>query len=141
MEIEQALMDSELVLATIGESSYVLNTDSPVLLKVVRFNIEKVLQNPYKMQYCQKYKTNLVDDVTKAVYETAGERCDATLALIAMKNCDGREKVDPKQIVREGFARTNRISSFINLFIGKSVSRKTIVDCIFSLLEQKGFEA
>ncbi|SCC45967.1 Uncharacterized protein BC10311_03462 [Bacillus wiedmannii] len=139
MEVEQALFESEIVLAHIGESSYVLNADSPVLLKIVRYNIEKVLQNPYKMQYCQKYKTNLVEDVMKAVYATAGERNDATLALIAMKNCDGREKIDPKQIVREGFARTNRISAFINLFIGQSVSRKTIINCILSLLEQKGF--
>ena len=123
----------------VGENSYVLNTDFPVLLKIVRYNIEKVLQNPYKMQYCQKYKTNLVDDVKKAVYTTAGKRSDATLALIAMKNCDGREKIDPKQIIREGFARTNRISTFINLFIGQNVSRKTIVNSVFSLLEQKGF--
>ena len=77
----------------VGENSYVLNTDFPVLLKIVRYNIEKVLQNPYKMQYCQKYKTNLVDDVKKAVYTTAGKRSDATLRLIAMKNCDGREKL------------------------------------------------
>ncbi|MEK4694546.1 RNaseH domain-containing protein [Bacillus sp. FSL M8-0063] len=139
LEVEQALFENEIVLAQIGESSYVLNADSPVLLKIVRYNIEKVLQNPYKMQYCQKYKTNLVEDVMKAVYATAGERNDATLALIAMKNCDGREKIDPKQIVREGFARTNRISAFINLFIGQSVSRKTIINCILSLLEQKGF--
>ena len=75
----------------------------------------------------------------KAVYATAGKRNDATLALIAMKNCDGREKIDPKQIVREGFARTNRISAFINLFIGQSVSRKTIINGILSLLEQKDF--
>jgi len=139
MEVEQALFESGIVLAQIGESSYVLNADSPVLLKIVRCNIEKVLQNPYKMQYCQKYKANLVEDVMKAVYATAGERNDATLALIAMENCDGREKIDPKQIVREGFARTNRISAFINLFIGQSVSRKTIINCILSLLEQKGF--
>ncbi|WP_142306198.1 RNaseH domain-containing protein [Bacillus wiedmannii] len=139
MEVEQALIESEIVLAQISESSYVLNADSPVLLKIVKYNIEKVLQNPYKMQYCQKYKTNLVEDVMKAVYATAGERNDATLALIAMENCDGREKIDPKQIVREGFARTNRISAFINLFIGQSVSRKTIINCILSLLEQKGF--
>lgn len=139
MEVEQALIESEIVLAQISESSYVLNADSPVLLKIVRYNIEKVLQNPYKMQYCQKYKTNLVEDVMKAVYATAGKRNDATLALIAMENCDGREKIDPKQIVREGFARTNRISAFINLFIGQSVSRKTIINCILSLLEQKGF--
>lgn len=139
MEVEQALFESEIVIAQIGESSYVLHTDSPVLLKIVRYNIEKLLQNPYKMQYCQKYKTNLVEDVMKAVYATAGERNDATLALIAMKNCDGREKIDPKQIVREGFARTNRISAFINLFIGQSVSRKTIINCILSLLEQRGF--
>lgn len=139
LEVEQALFESEIVLAQIGESLYVLNADSPVLLKIVRYNIEKVLQNPYKMQYCQKYKTNLVEDVMKAVYATAGERNDATLALIAMKNCDGREKIDPKQIVREGFARTNRISAFINLFIGQSVTHKTIINCIFSLLEQKGF--
>ncbi|WP_142310539.1 RNaseH domain-containing protein [Bacillus wiedmannii] len=139
LEVEQALFESETVLAQIGESLYVLNADSPVLLKIVRYNIEKVLQNPYKMQYCQKYKTNLVEDVMKAVYATAGERNDVTLALIAMENCDGREKIDPKQIVREGFARTNRISAFINLFIGQSVSRKTIMNCILSLLEQKGF--
>ncbi len=139
LEVEQALFESEIVLAEIGESLYVLNADSPVFLKIVRCNIEKVLQNPYKMQYCQKYKTNLIEDVMKAVYATAGERNDATLALIAMKNCDGREKIDPKQIVREGFARTNRISAFINLFIGQSVSRKTIINCIHSLLEQKGF--
>ncbi|MED0876625.1 RNaseH domain-containing protein [Bacillus mobilis] len=139
LEVEQALFESEIVLAQIGDSLYVLNADSPVLLKIVRYNIEKVLQNPYKMQYCQKYKTNLVEDVMKAVYATAGERNDATLALIAMKNCDGREKIDPKQIVREGFARTNRISAFINLFIGQSVTRKTIINCILSLLEQKGF--
>ncbi|PHA36164.1 RNaseH domain-containing protein [Bacillus wiedmannii] len=139
LEVEQALFESEIVLAQIGESSYVLNADSPVLLKIVRCNIEKVLQNPYKMQYCQKYKANLVEDVMKAVYATAGERNDATLALIAMENCDGREKIDPKQIVREGFARTNRISAFINLFIGQSVSRKTIINCVLSLLEQKGF--
>jgi len=139
MEVEQALCESGIVLAQIGESSYVLNADSPVLLKIVRCNIEKVLQNPYKMQYCQKYKANLVEDVMKAVYATAGKRNDATLALIAMENCDGREKIDPKQIVREGFARTNRISAFINLFIGQSVSRKTIINCILSLLEQKGF--
>ncbi|MGZ7149317.1 RNaseH domain-containing protein [Bacillus sp. BC08] len=139
LEVEQALFESEIVLAQIGESLYVLNADSPVLLKIVRYNVEKVLQNPYKMQYCQKYKTNLVEDVMKAVYATAGERNDATLALIAMKNCDGREKIDPKQIVREGFARTNRISAFINLFIGQSVTRKTITNCILSLLEQKGF--
>ncbi|MED3357845.1 RNaseH domain-containing protein [Bacillus thuringiensis] len=139
LEIEQALLDSEIVLTKVGENSYVLNTDFPVLLKIVRYNIEKVLQNPYKMQYCQKYKTNLVDDVKKAVYATAGKRSDATLALIAMKNCDGREKIDPKQIIREGFARTNRISTFINLFIGQNVSRKTIVNSVFSLLEQKGF--
>ena len=37
------------------------------------------------MQYCQKYKTDLVEDVIKAVYATAGKRNDATLALIAMK--------------------------------------------------------
>ncbi|QWI16928.1 DUF3962 domain-containing protein [Bacillus wiedmannii] len=139
LEVEQALFESEIVLAQIGESLYVLNADSPVLLKIVRYNIEKVLQNPYKMQYCQKYKTNLVEDVMKAVYATAGECNDATLALIAMENCDGREKIDPKQIVREGFARTNRISAFINLFIGQSVSRKTIINCVLSLLEQKGF--
>lgn len=139
LEVEQALFESEIVLAQIGESLYVLNADSPVLLKIVRYNTEKVLQNPYKMQYCQKYKTNLVEDVMKAVYATAGERNDATLALIAMENCDGREKIDPKQIVREGFARTNRISAFINLFIGQSVSRTTIINCILSLLEQKGF--
>ncbi|HDR7261562.1 TPA: translation initiation inhibitor, partial [Bacillus paranthracis] len=139
LEVEQALFESEMVLAQISESSYILNADSPVLLKIVRCNIEKVLQNPYKMQYCQKYKTNLVEDVMKAVYATAGKRNDATLALIAMKNCDGREKIDPKQIVREGFARTNRISAFINLFIGQSVSRKTIINGILSLLEQKGF--
>ncbi|MGG1610411.1 RNaseH domain-containing protein [Bacillus wiedmannii] len=139
LEVEQALFESEIVLAQIGESLYVLNVDTPVLLKIVRYNIEKVLQNPYKMQYCQKYKTNLVEDAMKAIYATAGERNDATLALIAMENCDGREKIDPKQIVREGFARTNRISAFINLFIGQSVSRKTIINCILSLLEQKGF--
>ncbi|KAA0783384.1 MULTISPECIES: RNaseH domain-containing protein [Bacillus cereus group] len=139
LEVEQALFESEIVLAQIGESLYVLNADTPVLLKIVRYNIEKVLQNPYKMQYCQKYKTNLVEDAMKAIYATAGERNDATLALIAMENCDGREKIDPKQIVREGFARTNRISAFINLFIGQSVSRKTIINCILSLLEQKGF--
>ncbi|RKF52365.1 translation initiation inhibitor [Bacillus wiedmannii] len=139
LEVEQALLESEIVLAQIGESSYVLNADSPVLLKIVRYNIEKVLQNPYKMQYCQKYKINLVENVMKAVYATAGERNDTTLALIAMENCDGREKIDPKQIVREGFARTNRISAFINLFIGQSVTRKTIINCILSLLEQKGF--
>ncbi|PEN64066.1 translation initiation inhibitor [Bacillus wiedmannii] len=139
LEVEQVLFESEIVLAQIGESLYVLNADSPVLLKIVRYNIEKVLQNPYKMQYCQKYKTNLVEDVMKAVYATAGERNDAALALIAMENCDGREKIDPKQIVREGFVRTNRISAFINLFIGQSVSRKTIINCILSLLEQKGF--
>ncbi|MBE5106604.1 DUF3893 domain-containing protein [Bacillus thuringiensis] len=139
LEIEQALFDSEIVLAKMGETSYVVNADTPVLLKIVRFNIEKVLQNPYKMQYCQKYKTNLVDDVVKAVHATAGERSDTTLALIAMKNCDGREKIDPKQIIREGFARAKRISTFINLFIGQSVSRETIVTNILSLLEQKGF--
>ncbi|KLA31837.1 RNaseH domain-containing protein [Bacillus cereus] len=139
LEVEQALFESEIVLSQIGESLYVLNADTPVLLKIVRYNIEKVLQNPYKMQYCQKYKTNLVEDAMKAIYATAGERNDATLALIAMENCDGREKIDPKQIVREGFARTNRISAFINLFIGQSVSRKTIINCILSLLEQKGF--
>ena len=94
MEVEQALFESEMVLAQISESSYVLHADSPVLLKIVRCNIEKVLQNPYKMQYCQKYKTDLVEDVIKAVYATAGKRNDdATLALIAMKNCDGREKL------------------------------------------------
>ncbi|MGF9879132.1 RNaseH domain-containing protein [Bacillus albus] len=139
MEVEQSLFGSEIVLAQIGESSYVLNADSPVLLKIVRYNIEKVLQNPYKMQYCQKYKANLVEDVMKAVYATAGERNNATLALIAIENCDGREKIDPKQIVREGFARANRISAFINLFIGQSVSRTTIINCVLSLLEQKGF--
>ncbi|GAB6430880.1 RNaseH domain-containing protein [Bacillus luti] len=139
MEIEQALFESEIVLAQIGEACYLLNADSPVLLKIVRFNIEKVLQNPYKMQYCQKYKPKLVDDVVKAVYETAGERSDATLALIAIKNCDGREKINPQQIIREGFARTNRISTFIDLFIGQSVSHKTIVNSILSLLEQRGF--
>lgn len=85
MEVEQALFESEMVLAQISESSYVLHADSPVLLKIVRCNIEKVLQNPYKMQYCQKYKTDLVEDVIKAVYATAGKRNDATLALIAMK--------------------------------------------------------
>ena len=85
LEIEQTLLESQIVLTKVGENSYVLNTDFPVLLKIVRYNIEKVLQNPYKMQYCQKYKTNLVDDVTKAVYATAGERSDATLALIALK--------------------------------------------------------
>ena len=69
LEIEQALLESQIVLTKVGENSY--NTDFPVLLKIVRYNIEKVLQNPYKMQYCQKYKTNLVDDVTKAVYATA----------------------------------------------------------------------
>ncbi|EEM77607.1 hypothetical protein bthur0010_23850 [Bacillus thuringiensis serovar pondicheriensis BGSC 4BA1] len=139
LEVEQALFESEMVLAQISESSYVLHADTPVLLKIVRCNIEKVLQNPYKMQYCQKYKTDLVEDVMKAVYATAGKRNDATLVLIAMKNCDGREKIDPKQIIREGFARTNRISAFINLFIGQSVSRKTIINGIFSLLEQRGF--
>ncbi|EJS76439.1 RNaseH domain-containing protein [Bacillus cereus] len=139
MEIEQALFDSGIVLAKMSETSYVVNADTPVLLKVVRFNIDKVLQNPYKMQYCQKYKTNLVDDVVKAVHATAGKQSDTTLALIAMKDCDGREKIDPKQIIREGFARTKRISTFINLFIGQSVSRETIVNSIFSLLEQKGF--
>lgn len=139
LEVEQALFEREMVLAQIGESSYVLNADSPVLLKIVRCNIEKVLQNPYRMQYCQKYKSNLVEDVRKAVNATAGERKNATLALIAMEDCDGREKIDPKQIVREGFARTNRISAFINLFIGQSVSRKTIIQCIFNLLEQRGF--
>ena len=71
LEIEQTLLESQIVLTKVGENSYVLNTDFPVLLKIVRYNIEKVLQNPYKMQYCQKYKTNLVDDVTKAVYATA----------------------------------------------------------------------
>lgn len=102
LEIEQALLDSEIILTKVGENTYVLNTDFPVLLKVVRYNIEKVLQNPYKMQYCQKYKTNLVDDVTKAVYATAGERSDATLALIALKNCDGREKsIQNKSLERD----------------------------------------
>ena len=41
MEVEQALFESEMVLAQISESSYVLHADSPVLLKIVRCNIEK----------------------------------------------------------------------------------------------------
>ncbi len=80
---------------------------------------------------------NLVEDVMKAVYATAGERNDATLALIAMKNCDGREKSIQSKYVREGFARTNRISAFINLFIGQSVSRKTIINGIFEFIRTK----
>ena len=56
LEIEQALLESQIVLTKVGENSYVLNTDFPVLLKIVRYNIEKVLQNPYKMQYCQNIK-------------------------------------------------------------------------------------
>ena len=53
------------------------------------------------MQYCQKYKTNLVEDVMKAVYATAGKRNDATLALIAMKNCDGREKLIQNKLLEK----------------------------------------
>ena len=101
LEVEQALFESKMVLAQISESSYVLHADSPVLLKIVRCNIEKVLQNPYKMQYCQKYKTNLVEDVMKAVYAAAGKRNDATLALIAMKNCDGREKLIQSKLLEK----------------------------------------
>ncbi|NWK69605.1 DUF3893 domain-containing protein [Bacillus paramycoides] len=139
IEIEQALLESKIVLAQNDDSTYLLNADAPVLLKIVRCNIEKVLQNPYRMQYCHKYKTKLVDDVVKAVHATAGERNETTLALIAIKNYDGREKIDPKQIIREGFARTKRISTFINLFIGQSVSKGEIITAVFSLLEQKGF--
>lgn len=101
MEVEQALFESEMVLAQISESSYVLHADSPVLLKIVRCNIEKYCKNPYKMQYCQKYKTDLVEDVIKAVYATAGKRNDATLALIAMKNCDGREKLIQNKLLEK----------------------------------------
>lgn len=139
IEIEQALLDSKIVLAQNEDSSYVLNADNPVLLKIERYNIEKLLQNPYRMQYSHKNKKKLVDDVVKAVHVTAGEQNEMKLALIAMKNCDGREKINPKQIIREGFARTERISAFINLFIGQSVSKKEIINAILSLLEQKGF--
>ncbi|SCM95089.1 Uncharacterized protein BWINRASL_02542 [Bacillus mycoides] len=139
IEIEQALLDSKIALAQNGDSSYVLNADNPVLLKIVRHNIEKVLQNPYRMQYSHKNKKKLVEDVVKAVHVTAGEQNEMKLALIAIKNCDGREKINPKQIIREGFARTQRISAFINLFIGQSVSKKEIINAILSLLEQKGF--
>ncbi|RAN90373.1 translation initiation inhibitor [Bacillus sp. SRB_28] len=139
IEIEQALLDSKIVLAQNGDSSYVLNADNPVLLKIVRYNIRKLLQNPYRMQYSHKNKKKLVDDVVKAVHATAGEQNEMKLALIAIKNCDGREKINPKQIIREGFAQTERISAFINLFIGQSVSKKEIINAILSLLEQKGF--
>ncbi|MGG5737227.1 MULTISPECIES: RNaseH domain-containing protein [Bacillus cereus group] len=139
IEIEQALLDSKIVLAQNGDSSYVLNADYPVLLKIVRYNIEKVLQNPYRMQYSHKNKKELVDDVVKAVHATAGEQNGMKLALIALKTFNGREKINPKQIIREGFVRTQRISAFINLFIGQSVSKKEIITAILSLLEQKGF--
>ncbi|EEL67208.1 hypothetical protein bcere0026_58690 [Bacillus mycoides] len=139
IEIEQALLDSKIVLAQNGDSSYVLNADNPVLLKIVRYNIGELLQNPYRMQYSHKNKKKLVDDVVKAVHATAGEQNEMKLALIAIKNCDGREKINPKQIIREGFAQTERISAFINLFIGQSVSKKEIINAILSLLEQKGF--
>ncbi|PGO23472.1 translation initiation inhibitor [Bacillus cereus] len=139
IEIEQALLDSKIVLAQNGDSSYVLNADNPVLLKIVRYNIEKVLQNPYRMQYSHKNKKKLVDDVVKAVHATAGEQNEMKLALIALKTFNGREKINPKQIIREGFVRTQRISAFINLLIGQSVSKKEIITAILSLLEQKGF--
>ncbi|QUG84335.1 RNaseH domain-containing protein [Bacillus nitratireducens] len=139
IEIEQALLDSKIVLAQNGDSSYVLNADNPVLLKIVRYNIEKVLQNPYRMQYSHKNKKKLVDDVVKAVHATAGEHNEMKLALIALKTFNGREKINPKQIIREGFVRTQRISAFINLLIGQSVSKKEIITAILSLLEQKGF--
>ncbi|PEX40252.1 translation initiation inhibitor [Bacillus cereus] len=139
IEIEQALLDSKIVLAQNGDSSYVLNADNPVLLKIVRYNIEKVLQNPYRMQYSHKNKKKLVDDVVKAVHATAGEQNEMKLALIALKTFNGREKINPKQIIREGFVRTQRISAFINLFIGQSVSKKEIITAILSLLEQNRF--
>ena len=37
----------------------------------------------------------------KAVYATAGKHNDATLALIAMKNCDGREKLIQSKLLEK----------------------------------------
>ncbi|KFM99255.1 DUF3962 domain-containing protein [Bacillus clarus] len=139
IEIERILFESKIIVGKREDTSYVLNTTSPVILKIVKRSVREIIENPYKMEFCHKYKERCVQKVVEGVQAIADHANETILSIIIMEKCDGREKIDPKQVIREGFARTKRISTFIELLADKGVDCEQVLAAVLSLLEQRGF--
>ncbi|MEH0004512.1 DUF3962 domain-containing protein [Bacillus cytotoxicus] len=138
-EIEKILFEEGLILEKRANHSYILNSKPQIILNIVTYNPKIIKQHPYRMDYCHKYKEDRIQSVIRAISSIPIQSFQTSLSLIEIEKCDGREKIDPKQVIREAFARTNRISQFIERLDGEEIKKEHIVRAIFSLLEKIGF--
>ncbi|KEK22801.1 pPIWI_RE module domain-containing protein [Bacillus gaemokensis] len=138
-KVEEVLLKNGIVLEKMADTFYRLNSTPQVVLRIIERRPERIKQDPYHMDYCHRYKERCVQHVIQELHTIADTEFEMILSLIEIEKCDGREKIDPKQVIREGFARTNRISQFIESLTGKDIEKDRILSAILDLLADRGF--
>jgi len=133
-KVKEVLIKKDLAIATEENSCFVLNTEPKVKLNILECSPEGIVQDLdyeyYKNKAAIKHIQNLVQKIGK---------CETnTVSLVEIDSYEN-DKIDPKQAIREGLARTGRISQFIHPLEYDNAGEERIYKALLDLLGDKGF--
>ncbi|WP_369900868.1 pPIWI_RE module domain-containing protein [Bacillus manliponensis] len=133
-KVKEVLVKKELAKTGEEKDSFVLHTKPEVKLKMVECSPEGIVQDLNYERYKYKAAARHVQAIVQKV-----EKCDKdTLSLVEIDPYTD-SNIDPKQAVREGLARTGRISQFIHPFHNDKAGEERIYKALLDLLADKGF--
>jgi len=140
-EVEQVLVNKGISVGEVADHVFKLNSQSHIIL-----NIEPVsAQGIVKDLEVEKYKSKAAAKLTQSIVKqfNSSKTHESKLALIEIPAYEkfDEEKykdLDPKMAIREGLARTRRLSQFIHP-LEEEQSENRLVKSLLDLLTDKGF--
>ncbi|PEF55705.1 hypothetical protein CON32_22905 [Bacillus cereus] len=133
-KVKEVLVKKELAVKTEDGNCFVLKTEPEVTLKIVVKSPEGIVQDLDYDQYREKAVARHIQTLVRNI-----DRCEQnTLSLIEIEAYENK-KVDPKHAIREGLARTGRITQFIYPIEYDAAGEERIFKAILDLLADKGF--
>ncbi len=133
-KVKEVLVKKELAVKIEDDNCFVLKTEPEVTLKIVAKSPEGIVQDLDYDQYKEKAAARHIQTLVRNI-----ERCEQnTVSLIEIDAYENK-KIDPKHAIREGLARTGRITQFIHPLEYDTAGEERIFKAILDLLADKGF--
>ena len=135
----EQILECNLFITSEKENEYVLNSDPQTIVRVIQrepamFTAELDVVSQSREDYKKGFQKRVSE------FSTIGLADERTLALIVIKPKDEYPKLkDPKDAIREGMRRTQRLSQFIYEWDQEEAPQHKITNAILDLISDAGF--
>ncbi|UOY92512.1 DUF3962 domain-containing protein [Ectobacillus sp. JY-23] len=136
--VEEVLLNKNIVTEKIDEHCFILNSFPKVTLKVIARTPEGIVKDLDVESYNERATEKHVQSIVQKLRTPSLSQPILSLVEIHDYEKRGQEEFDPKQAIREGLARTRRLSQFIHP-LEQENGKERIYKGVLDLLADRGF--